>query len=566
MKLFSGSVAIAIAATALAAPANAATPAPPTKIAGDWIVGELTDGLAIGDYGADIGLTVDAGLALDAIGHSADAGAIGDAIAPALVTSEGYPYGYVRSDENDGEGRYANATAKAAAFTQRIGRDAGTAYSEVDLLAQLEELTSDATGQIADDSIYGDYANTIGQSFAVEALAVAGSTEAEAAAGALLNQQCPAGYFRLTLKSAGCADDADAPNPDVTALAVISLIESGSTSSAVSGAVADAADWLESVQQADGSLEGDAWTPGSNTNSTGLAGWALGKAGRTVAAAEAAAWARSMQVADAGACATLAPTGGIAYNAGDLAEARDEGVTLKRDAWRRATFQAAPALLWAPAAGASLGIMTPATAAEKGIVQATVSGLAAGEHGCVALGSTARPVTGTGDELIVEFELPAGPGAHTFSVTTLGGTQSSTTTVPAPEPTPTSTPTSAPTSAPTSSTTPVAPVVGQLVAGKTEKVKNNAFKVAVTCDGSEVCTGKLKVRTKRTVKRANGTTPHLLIAKKEYSVEPGETARITLKLTRPARAVLGSRRLRVEAVQTARGAESSSARFWLRRK
>ena len=161
MKLISGLAAVALAATTLAAaqPASAATPVPPTQLAADWSAGQLTDGLVMGQYGADVGLSIDAGLAFDALGRTADADRVADAIADRLVTSESNPYGYVASDEfdNDGnlvDGYYANATAKAAAFTQRVGRDAATAYPAVDLIAQLETLTG-PDGVIADDSVFG---------------------------------------------------------------------------------------------------------------------------------------------------------------------------------------------------------------------------------------------------------------------------------------------------------------------------------------------------------------------------------------------------------------------------
>ena len=175
MKLISGLAAVALAATTLAAQsAQAAPPVPPVQLASDWISTQLTDGLAVGEYGPDTGLSIDAGLALDALGDSARAGAISDSIADTLVTSDDVPYGYVLSDEGGSNGRYANATAKAAAFTQRIGRDPRTAYPSIDLIAQLEDLTDDATGAIADDSSFGQYENAIGQAFAVEALTRAG--------------------------------------------------------------------------------------------------------------------------------------------------------------------------------------------------------------------------------------------------------------------------------------------------------------------------------------------------------------------------------------------------------
>jgi hypothetical protein len=549
MKLTSGLAAVTltaglVAATLAVQPAAAATPAPPTRLAGDWIATQLTDGIAVGDF-ADIGLTIDAGLAFEAMGDTARADLVGDSIADTLVTSADFPYGYAASDEGGTTGRYANATAKAAAFAGRIGRDASTAYDSIDLVAQLEDLTDDTTGVIVDESSFGNYANTIGQAFAVEALARAGSDEAAAATGALLAQQCPAGYFLFTLGSTACAD---VPSADTTALAVIALRESGIGSARVAGAVSLATQWLESVQLSDGSFAGDASAPGKNANSTGLAGWALGEAGRTAAATRAAAWTRGVQAADPGACATQAPTGAIAYNAEDLASARTSGLGAKTGVWRRATFQAAPVLRWAPPASGPLGLTAPTSAAAGSKVDVLVRGLAAGEHGCVTFGTAKRLVTGTGSDLAVSFDLPATvPAAHTFTVTTLSGAQSATTTVAAP-PAP-------------------APVVGDLAVAKVEKVgRNNRFKVAVACDAAVACTGKLKVRTVGKVERADDTSARLVVAKSAYTVQPGRTSRVTLTLTKPARAVLGKKRIRVVATQTARGAEPVATKFWLRRR
>ena len=566
MKFSPGLAAVALAATVLAQPASAATTTPvsPAKIAGDWIAAEVPDALAAGDFDFYQGQLIDAGLALRATGHQTDAHEVAEALAPRLVTTEPNEYGYVTSTEYDTYtdptadpvylqvGRYGNPTAKAAAFTERVGLDASTQYADVDLIAQLEDLTDDTTGRIFDDSSYGSYTNTIGQAFAVEALTNAGSSEAGAATDALLAQQCDAGFFPLDL---GATCPTSEAYPDVTALAVISLVESGATSPEVSAAIASAADWLESLQLPDGSFPGDGGASGANTNGTGLAGWALGEAGRTAAAAKAAVWTRGLQVSDAGACATQAPTGAIAYNADDFTSGRVEGLGTKQQTWRIASYQAAPLLRWAPAASGALAIATPSTATEKVMVNAVVSGLAAGEYACVTLGGTVRSVKGTGSDVTVPFELPTGSGSYPFSVTTLGGTQSSTTTVPAPvSPTPTSTP-------PTEE-----PIVGELTTSKVEWVRNNTFKLTVSCDSAAACDGKLKVRTVHKVELRNGSVRKLLVAKTEYSVGTGETATVRLKLQRPARAVLGSKRLRVVATQTARGAETASAAFWLRRK
>jgi hypothetical protein len=564
MKLISGLAAVALAATTLAQPAAATTPAQAAHSAGDWIAGEVPVALAAGDFTYYPGQLIDAGLGLAATDHVPAAQSAGDALEPLLITTDDNPYGYVHSDEYDwqepydyvGVGYYANATAKAAAFTQRIGRDPATQYADVDLLAQLEDLTSDTTGRIEDDSFFGNYANTIGQAFAVEALSNADSPEVGKATDALLAQQCAAGFFPLDLDKP-CPASQD--QPDVTALAVISLVESGITTPEVASAIDDAADWLESLQLVDGSFPGEGGAAGANTNGTGLGGWALGVAGRTTTAGKAAAWTRALQVSDAGACATKAPTGAIAYNGADFASGRADGIGTSRNKWRIASYQAAPLLNWAPAASTPLAISTPAAATAKSTVTATVKGLAAGEHGCVTFGSEARSVKGTGSDVTETFTLPDGSGTYTFTVTTLSGTQSATTTVPAPA-------TAAPTTSPTPAPAATGPVVGELSAAKVEKVRNNAFTLVVACEGTEACTGKLKVRTAGKVARKDGVVRHLLLAKSAYSVEPGEKAKIKLRLTKPARAAVTSKRVRVKAVQAAPGAESSSTSFWLRRK
>ena len=572
MKITSGLAAVALAASLFAHPllvtgAAAATPAQAADAAGDWIVGELVDGVVIGDYGPDAGSGIDAALALEALGRTADAEKVADGLGPLLVSvNDPYTFGYVKTSEYDypegqdpvylREGYYANATAKAAAFVERLGGDAASRYSEIDLLDQLETLTDDATGRISDDSSYPtDYANSIGQAFAVEALTAAGSSEASAATDRLLARQCEAGFFPLGLDGSCPTSEL---HPDVTALVLISLVESGLTSPEATAAVQDAADWLESVQLADGSFPGDGGAEGANTNGTGLAGWALGLAGRTQAAAAAGAWVRARQVADAGACVSRAPNGAIAFNAADYEAARSGGLGAKRTSWRLASFQAAPALVRAPAASAPLAIATPATAADGAKVTATVTGLAAGEHGCVALGSQAVSVTGTGAPLGVDLQLPAGPGAYTFSVTTLTGSASATTTVATPTPSPTATPT--PTPAPT------APVVGALKASKVEKVARRVIKLEIACEGPIACGGKLRVRTAAKVELANGETRRLVMAALSYGVGPGRTETVRLVLRKPARKVLGTKRIRVKAVQTARNAEPATTTFWLRRK
>ena len=72
-------------------------------------------------------------------------------------------------------------------------------------------------------------------------------------------------------------------------------------------------------------------------------------------------------------------------------------------------------------------VSAPATAVEKSTVTVTVAGLGAGEAGCVSLGSVAKPVVGTGADVTVTFDLPAGAATNTFTLTTLAGSQTAVT-------------------------------------------------------------------------------------------------------------------------------------------
>lgn len=527
-----------------------------TNASATWLTGQLQGGLLIGSFGPEIGPSIDAGLAFDAVGRPADAATVANAIAPSLVTTENGEFGYARSTEYDFEtgdeiqvGRYANATAKAAAFATRIGLDPSTYYSDIDLVTQLEDLTSDGTGLIADDSSFGSYTNTIGQAFAAEALTVVESPEAAAATSALLQQQCAGGYFRFAFGASACAA-ADEPDLDVTSLAVLSLVNSGNTGKAVTDAISDAAAWLATQQAADGSFAGS--DLGTNANTTGLAASALAKAGDAASAAsatKAAGWLRGVQIADLVPCATTlaADNGALAPTPGALADARKAGAIPagQRLSYAFATAQALPALASVPAGTGPLTVSAPATAVEKSIVTVTVAGLGAGESGCVSFGSLAKPVTGTGGDVKVTFDLPAGATAHTFTLTTLAGSQQ----------------------AVTNATLIPTPEVGELKTSKVEKVKRNKFKLAVTCDDTEACDGTIVVRTTRKVKVGDKRARKLLVAhKKSYTVTPGGTEKVLFRVRKPAQIALESGRIRVKAVQSAAGADTFVTKFWLRRK
>ncbi len=149
-----------------------------------------------------------------------------------------------------------------------------------------------------------------------------------------------------------CVDGAagSEPDTDATALAMINLQALSSTDPDVIDALADAESWLLSVQRSEGSFGGGTSTEGANTNSTGLAAWALSQAGSVEAAEDAAHWVRSKQIREVGACAVLADEdGAIAYDSANLAAGLDEGITVNaRDQWRRASTQAVVGLANTP--------------------------------------------------------------------------------------------------------------------------------------------------------------------------------------------------------------------------
>ena len=208
---------------------------------------------------------------------------------------------------------------------------------------------------------FGDFANTLGQSLAVSGLGSAGSGEPADTTSFLLQQQCGAGYFRLDFTKdetaadqsceGGRATGGSAPDTDVTALAVLSLVDQVDTSARVARALGRAESWLVSTQKADGSFGGGPTTEASNANSTGLAGRALAALGRSAPAVDAAVSVRRLQAAELAQCPTSlsSETGAIALNATQLAAGRTKGIPqAKRDQWRRASAQALPALQLRP--------------------------------------------------------------------------------------------------------------------------------------------------------------------------------------------------------------------------
>lgn len=423
LRALAATTALATAAGALAlapAPAAQAADYDRTKVeaGASWLTGRMTGGLLSTSYEGvsykDYGTSVDAALAFLAVGRTADADVVADAVAAEIdnyITGESY---------GDVGSTYAGPVAKAAVLARATGRDVRS-FGGKDLVARLENQTNDA-GRIHDTSSFGtDYANTIGQTFAVRALVDAASVEATAAEAFLLDQQCPGGGFRLFFGDTECTDGA-AADPDATSLFL--LQHGSSTDPEISAAVTEALTWLAGRQLADGSFKGGTSTDYSNANSTGLAGWALGEAGRTAAAERAASWLARLSVAEPQGCATnLTPhTGAIAYTP----EVLDQGRTGALDAytWQLASAQALPALAWLPVWTQSVTLSGP-TGFQRAGSNATyvVSGARPGTALCLAAGGSHLVTADAAGAVTHTAALPGQTATFTATVADHTGTR-----------------------------------------------------------------------------------------------------------------------------------------------
>ena len=408
MRIVGAGIAGALALTTVlvAPPAQADDRA--VAVGNAWLVRQLDDGVVHNDQYDfdDVGLTIDTALALAAIdAPAAQLDRIETGLAPLV---DGYT----------GGGDYGGSAAKALVAAQLLGADP-TTYGGVDLVELTEARVLDApAGRLADvDSPFGDFVNVVSQSLGARGLSDAGSPDAAAVEAFLLEQQCDAGFFRLSLtadKAApeqGCVTGAEGSEPDVdaTAITVLNLLEIDTPSPAVTTAIADAVGWLQDTQAADGSFSGTG-TGGPNANSTGLAGWALGESalpGTEADAAAAAVWVRRVQAVNNGRCtsALVGEQGGIALDPAAFATGLESGIPAEtQDQWRRATTQALPSQQWAPEpdGARAVGGGTTAYVAAGSVRTVTATGVAPGDRVCAWTSTTQSQRPSAADGTVVD--------------------------------------------------------------------------------------------------------------------------------------------------------------------
>jgi hypothetical protein len=338
-------------------PADAVASSSPAGHGATWLAHQLNDeGLIYNpNFGGfnDYGLTIDTAFGLHAIGGRPHY------VARARRALSHHVDSYTTGIDFGTADIYSGAVAKLAVFAQATGGGARH-FGGVNLIHRLNQrvITSGPSkGRIQDyvdpnNSFGADSANVVGQIFAARALLKSGSDKARPVTRFLVQQQCSSGFFRLdfnTDKSAaaqGCTKG-DKADTDVTALAVVQLSAAARHNATLRRALKDATGWLKRHQAADGSFGGSGPTAAPNSNSTGVAGWALEIRGRCTAARHAAGWLAKLQVTgDQSGTPLAGERGAIAYDRAALKTARQSGIDdSSRDQWRRATSQAAPALL-----------------------------------------------------------------------------------------------------------------------------------------------------------------------------------------------------------------------------
>jgi hypothetical protein len=252
-----------------------------------------------------------------------------------------------------GRESYAGPTAKlltAVKADRRKPRD----FGGVNLVARLADRvrTGDGPqrGRARDRSEYGDYSNTIGQSFVVRGFAATDHRLLGMTTRFLLKQQCNAGFFREDMDSSdytcrgGRGEGLSKPSIDSTAYAVMAL--SVARRHGIGGLrddIRSAVSWLRGRQNDNGSFDGVA---GPSANSTGLVAVVLRNRFER-AADRAVKWLSRRQVTAVNSQGTAlsGDVGAVANNRQAFRAGAEDGIIDgTRGSWYLATAQSAPAL------------------------------------------------------------------------------------------------------------------------------------------------------------------------------------------------------------------------------
>lgn len=346
--------------------AHAATDPGPAADAAGWLAEEFSSLTT-----AEAGRAIDYGLAVEATGGPAE-------VLTSLTAELDEVLGAFLPPADPAPSHWdAINVAMAADYYSTVG---AVPPEETDLFDRF-------TGMVDETGQFGPVAWSYSQTYAVSALRNVDNAESDAFEKArefLVDSQCEGGFWGF---DATCPPDVDG-----TALAVLALLPDADLP-AVGTAIDDAVAWLKTQQRADGGF-GDWGTNVTGTTSsgpsTGLAGWALGAAGETEVAAEAAAWLRVHQAAPIAGCATPlnAETGAVAFDE-DYLDAAVDGIPAgDRGSWQLSTAQAYAGLTFLPEGQSAEMGMTARSFLDGGsITRFVVDGLRAGERGCLKLGA-----------------------------------------------------------------------------------------------------------------------------------------------------------------------------------
>lgn len=338
-------------------------------VSAGWLADQVqSDGLLHTEFGPDYGLSADTLLTLDALGGQASA------VNALLSGLSADPQAYISGEAFGDEGStYAGATGKLTFALDSVGTNV-TNVNGINLIERLEsviEIEGAEIGRGKDVSDWGDYSNGVGQAWIARALVATGSDLADEAVNYVLSKQCADGGFPTNLNASNCESGHD------TTAYTIAALQEAKAASVVDGATLDAAiasavTSLKNAQASDGSFgAGD----GINSNTTGLAAWALRNTGEEEAADNAVDWIRTVFAKSTGVLS--AEAGAIAFNKQTYDQAVGAGAIPSdaRDQWTRATAQAALAWLGASDAPVEpeivIDVQSTVTAGEEFLIEAS---------------------------------------------------------------------------------------------------------------------------------------------------------------------------------------------------